>query len=127
MRVKRINHMTFRNLQIQIQIQIQELKSSDLSTFIDIAELLPEWFTSSGIELMQKDLTLFETLVATSHDSVIGFINYEMDNKTSSIKWMAIHPQYHRSGIGTQLLNELKWKISLKTGQFNINITRPVN
>jgi predicted N-acetyltransferase YhbS len=63
--------------------------------------------------LSQKDNEIF-TFVAEYDARVVGFVSYKLDSesKTGTVHYLAVHPDYQRKGIGTELnkfaLNRMK-------------------
>lgn len=74
----------------------------------DILRKLPEWFgIESALENYAAETELYPTLGACDADgTLIGFITLRPDNEaTNEIHVMAVHPSYHRRGIGRMLIN----------------------
>ena len=79
-----------------------------------ILRALPEWF---GIEdaLVQyvKDADSMPTWLVKEGESVIGFLILRMHFPNSAeIHCMGIHPDHHRKGIGTLLVQSLEKELS---------------
>lgn len=51
-------------------------------------------------------------MIAEVGDAVVGHMVYELHKKKLHILNLAVHPKYHRQGIGTQMVNKLKKKLS---------------
>ncbi len=71
-----------------------------------ILRALPEWF---GIEAALQDYVQsthdLPTILASVDDTVIGFLTLKYHNSFSAeIYVMAIHPDYHRHGIGRKMI-----------------------
>ena len=75
-----------------------------------ILRSLPDWF---GIEkaIVQyiKDADKFDTMIVKNENQEIGFLTIKKHFKESAdIHCMGILPQYHRKGIGKQLIKKVE-------------------
>jgi ribosomal-protein-alanine N-acetyltransferase len=52
------------------------------------------------------------SMVAVENDKVIGFIVYELMNRRIQLLDIAVHSKFRNQGIGTDLINKLKSKLS---------------
>ncbi len=50
--------------------------------------------------------------VAEAGEKVVGFMLYELHKYKMQLVKLAVHPEYRRQGVGTQLINKLKSKIA---------------
>ncbi|WP_374077946.1 GNAT family N-acetyltransferase [Bdellovibrio bacteriovorus] len=73
-----------------------------------ISTALPQWFTKDGIASIRKDILFQSGLVAVEQGKIVGFLTYFVNQGIATIAWMGVVPNQHRSGIGTQLLQELR-------------------
>lgn len=87
-------------------IKISESKLGQGALCEAILRLLPEWFgiESAIVEYVQQIDTL-PTFLALNEKQVAGFLSIKQHNEFSAeIYVIAIHPQFHRQGIGTQFM-----------------------
>lgn len=89
-----------------MKIESFEIKSSE--EVVKIALALPEWFTVNGIELIKKDILFQSGLLATKDEQTIGFLTFFVNQGEATIGWMGVLPKFHKNGIGTALIGELK-------------------
>ncbi|MGF1523693.1 MAG: GNAT family N-acetyltransferase [Leptolyngbyaceae cyanobacterium] len=71
-----------------------------------ILRLLPEWFgIESAIVHYIQEIDLLPTLLAYSQKQTTGFLTLKQHNEfAAEIYVMAVHPKFHRQGIGQQLV-----------------------
>ncbi len=71
-----------------------------------ILRLLPEWFgIESAISHYVQAIDLLPTFLAWNQQQVIGFLSIKQHNEfAAEIYVMAVHPQFHRQGVGKQLV-----------------------
>lgn len=67
---------------------------------------LPEWFgIEESIQNYLSGINLNETYFATDGDELVGFVSLKNHFETTvEIYVLAVHPKYHRKGIGSLLL-----------------------
>jgi ribosomal protein S18 acetylase RimI-like enzyme len=72
----------------------------------ELLHSLPQWFgIESAIQQYVLDVERMPTFVAYLADRLIGFVSLNLRNQwTAEIHVMAIHPEFHRRGIGRNLL-----------------------
>ncbi|MEN6369876.1 MAG: GNAT family N-acetyltransferase [Thermotogota bacterium] len=65
----------------------------------------PDWRKSQreGIEGACKAKDKYHVLVAELDGRVVGFIAYELKGETGEVVLLAVHPEFQRRGIATQL------------------------
>jgi N-acetylglutamate synthase-like GNAT family acetyltransferase len=82
-----------------------------------MAKALPQWFIEVGVQQIAKDLQTQNGLVALEDKSTVGFVTYIItaDEKVAELTWIAVHPEFHRKGIGGCLVKALD-EVLLKLG-----------
>jgi N-acetylglutamate synthase-like GNAT family acetyltransferase len=76
----------------------------------DLIAVLPQWFgipeaNTSYLESMKK----YSTWVALNEDKVVGVITLtEQFQSSFEILFLAVHPDYHRKGIGKLLIKQVE-------------------
>jgi ribosomal protein S18 acetylase RimI-like enzyme len=67
---------------------------------------LPRWFgIESAIQQYVSEVERMPTFVAYNDDAPIGFVSLKKHNEwTAEVYVMAVHPEFHRKGIGRKLL-----------------------
>jgi ribosomal protein S18 acetylase RimI-like enzyme len=67
--------------------------------------LYPDWRKSQkeGVEGACRATDKYHTLVAQVDGRVVGFLSYELKGETGEVVLLAVHPEYQRRGIATQL------------------------
>ncbi len=65
----------------------------------------PDWRKSQteGVEGACRATDKYHTLVAELDGHVVGFIAYELKGETGEVVLLAVHPEFQRRGIATQL------------------------
>jgi ribosomal protein S18 acetylase RimI-like enzyme len=65
----------------------------------------PDWRKSQreGVEGACRATEKYHTLVAELDDTVVGFIAYELKGETGEVVLLAVHPEFQRCGIATEL------------------------
>ncbi len=86
---------------------IRQLIPSDRPAVQKIAELLPEWFTEEGREMIERDGKYQFGFVAEKDSNIVGFLTYFVNQGISHIGWMGILPSNQRQGMGTAMFKEL--------------------
>ncbi len=80
---------------------------------VEIATVLPQWFTKTGIENLKLDIKHQKGFVLRDNENqVLGFVTYFMNQGVAQIGWMGVHPDQHRKSIGSQLLEALEESLS---------------
>lgn len=87
-------------------IEIVKPQLNQASVCEPILRLLPEWFgIESAIVHYVQEIDRLPTLLAQSQDQVVGFLAIKTHNEfAAEIYVIAIHPKFHRQGIGRQLV-----------------------
>ena len=87
-------------------IEIMEPQLDQASLCEPILRLLPGWFgIESAIVHYVQEIDRLPTLLAWSQKQVVGFLALKQHNEfAAEIYVMAVHPQFHRQGIGQQLV-----------------------
>ena len=101
------------------EIQIREIKNDRKHICNNLLRSLPMWFgIESAIQKYCDDVEKMTTLAAfTADHQPIGFLSLNHHSEwTSEIHVMAIHPDYHRQGIGKKLLQAAE--TLLRTSKF---------
>jgi len=67
--------------------------------------LYPDWRKSQaeGVEGACKATDKYHTLVAELDGRAVGFITYELKGEMGEVVLLAVHPEFQRRGIATQL------------------------
>lgn len=65
----------------------------------------PDWrkTQAEGVEGACKATDKYHTLVAEFDGRLVGFITYELKGETGEVVLLAVHPEFQRRGIATQL------------------------
>jgi len=81
---------------------IREIQQGRGRVCDEILHSLPLWFgIESAIRQYVTDVETMPTFVANSGDRSIGFASLNLHNEwTAEVHVMAIHPEFHRHGIG---------------------------
>nr|WP_295905304.1 GNAT family N-acetyltransferase [uncultured Bdellovibrio sp.] len=87
---------------------IRQMTSLDHDMILAISTALPQWFTQGGVASIKEDIHFQSGLVAVEQSKVVGFLTYFVNQGVATIAWMGVVPTRHRSGVGTQLLQELR-------------------
>ncbi len=67
--------------------------------------LYPDWRKSQaeGVEGACRATDKYHTLVAELDGRVVGFIAYDLKGETGEVVLLAVHPEFQKRGIATQL------------------------
>lgn len=85
-----------------------------------ILRALPEWFgiEESTVQYI-KDAETMPTMLAKDGDDVIGFLTIHKHFPTSAeIHCIGILPEYHRTGVGRQLVKAVESHLKIEDVQF---------
>ena len=87
-------------------IAIKQMQPNEAAACEAILRALPSWFgIESAIVDYRRDIEQMETLVAREDNQIVGFITLRQHfPESGEIQVMAIRPEYHRQGIGRQLI-----------------------
>ena len=98
---------------LHIRCIIQE----DHTAIVEMAKALHQWFTELGVQHIARDLQVQKGLVALKDESTAGFVTYAItvDEKVAELTWIAVHPEFHRKGIGGCLVKALE-EVLMKPG-----------
>ena len=88
-------------------MKVRTGNDKDIPQILTVAYTLHEWFTQSGLYLIEKDLHCQKMLVAHSQGEITGFLTYFSHEGVAHIGWMGVTKHLHRSGIGASLTQEL--------------------
>lgn len=86
----------------------KEFDGSYFLAVIEIAESLPEWFTSTGLELMKEDFFFQSPLGLFDENVLIGFLTFIVNQGSATITWMGVSPNFHKKGLGRSLIFQLE-------------------
>ena len=50
---------------------IRRMVARDISSVVEIAKLLPQWFTESGLDLIARDVQTHEGFVALDNGNIV--------------------------------------------------------
>jgi ribosomal protein S18 acetylase RimI-like enzyme len=95
------------------KVIIRKYVPTDFEQLINIAKTLPEWFTATAIEQMQADFGVQQGFVALHKSRIVGFVTFFVSGSVAQIGWIGISPEFHRCGIGKNLITQLV--LSLKS------------
>lgn len=89
-----------------LDLEIAEITENRSRICSDLLRSLPLWFgIESSILRYAADVERMPTFVASIKGDSIGFISLHLHNEwTAEVHVMAVHPRYHKKGIGKQLL-----------------------
>ena len=78
-----------------------------------ILRLLPEWFgIETAISNYVREIDQLPTFLAVNEEQVVGFLSVKQHSEyAAEIYVMAVHPQFHRLGIGRQLVEMAERKL----------------
>ncbi|MCM2278763.1 MAG: GNAT family N-acetyltransferase [Oligoflexia bacterium] len=81
---------------------------------------LPLWFgIENAIQQYVKDVEGMPTFVAYMKEEPVGFVSLNLHNEyTAEVHVMAVHPDFHRKGVGRRLLNEAESFLREREFQF---------
>jgi ribosomal protein S18 acetylase RimI-like enzyme len=98
-------------------LHIRRIIQEDHTAIVETAKALHQWFTELGVQQIAKDLQTQKGLVALEDESTAGFVTYviTVDEKVAELTWIAVHPEFHRKGIGRCLVKALE-KVLVKLG-----------
>jgi GNAT superfamily N-acetyltransferase len=94
-------------MQPNVSVSLRPLSEADLESVLEVARALPQWFTPTGLELMQVDLPYQKGWIAWEGSRPLGFISFFVNQAKGEIGWMGVLPDQQRKGFGKQLLNRL--------------------
>jgi GNAT superfamily N-acetyltransferase len=94
-------------MQPNVSVSLRPLSEADLESVLEVARSLPQWFTPTGLELMQVDLPYQKGWIAWEGSRPLGFISFFVNQAKGEIGWMGVLPDQQRKGFGKQLLNRL--------------------
>lgn len=94
-------------MQPNVSVSLRSLSEADLESVLEVARALPQWFTPTGLELMQVDLPYQKGWIAWEGSRPLGFISFFVNQAKGEIGWMGVLPDQQRKGLGKQLLNRL--------------------
>ena len=86
-------------------IETRQIEEQDIPEILAIAEVLCDWFNENARKrVIPMDLRHQNGFVALSEGKVVGFITLFVAEGRLNIGWLGVRPEYHRRGIGSQLL-----------------------
>lgn len=101
--------------------QLRTMTADDGDDIAALAALLPQWFTTSGVEQLKADASHHDGFVATVHLRIIGFVLFVSNDGVCLVKWMGVHPDHRRCGIDRALI-EMVEKTCKDGGSHEIRI-----
>lgn len=84
------------------------MAETDLGKVVEIAGSLPQWFTATGLQNIQRDISFQKGLVAVLQSKVVGFVTFYAFEGKGYIGWMGVSPEHQRHGIGRMLIECLE-------------------
>ena len=89
-----------------MQIEIRNISPGESTECEQILRSLPQWFgIEESIRKYAEDTSTMPTMVALLNESIVGFITIRKINEYSAeINAIAVLPEFHGKGIGTELL-----------------------
>lgn len=95
-------------LSVGDDVRITVGQIEDIPRCLDIAKELGEYFTSSALLAMARDLAGGRFLVAKDSTGCLGFMGLRDKNPgVSEIPWMAVQEDRWRQGIGSAMMEAL--------------------
>lgn len=86
-------------------IETRKIEEQDHPEILEIAESLPDWFDEDARRrAIPVDLQHQNGFVALTEGIIVGFITLFICEGRLNIGWLGVRPDYHRDGIGSQLL-----------------------
>ena len=94
-------------------IEIQSAAFGQAVLCEPILRLLPEWFgIEAAISNYVREIEQLPTFLAVSEEQVVGFLSVKRHSKyAAEIYVMAVHPKFHRLGIGRRLVEVAEQKL----------------
>ena len=89
-------------------IKIRKAKSDEISSVLEIASSLNEWFTENGVRHIEQDLEFQAIFLAQASTEIVGFLSYFLYDGIGHIGWMGVLGNHHRSGIGKKLYEQFE-------------------
>lgn len=92
---------------------IRDLQLDDVPVCSQILRSLPDWFSIEESNLQyDRDIATLPTIVAADADEVVGFLTLKHHSAfATEIQVMGVRPDYHREGIGRQLVEEAEARL----------------
>jgi ribosomal protein S18 acetylase RimI-like enzyme len=88
------------------KVEVKELTQGRGQICNDLLRALPLWFgIEEAIRQYALDVEQMPTFVAYERSRAIGFVSLNRHNEwTAEVHVMAIHPDFHRRGVGRDLI-----------------------
>jgi ribosomal protein S18 acetylase RimI-like enzyme len=94
-------------------IRIEEIGPHHHQEIMALVGQLPQWFDEKARQkYIRIDIGLHRGTVALLNDQLVGFVTYTSKYGAARISWIGVDPNYHRQGIGRQLLHSAERVLS---------------
>ena len=97
----------------EIKVHIRWMVRNDLPDVLNIEHFNREsWLEKDFITYLRERNHI--AMVAEYKNKVVGFMVYELDSTVIHIEKLAVHPEFRRKGVGSQIIAKLLAKLGGK-------------